>query len=259
LRRYVHIGTGNYNAKTARIYEDMGLLTSSPQMGDDVSNLFNWLTGYSLKKAYRSIIVSPHETRQRMIDMIEREISVSRPNAPGHIVLKMNNLVDEAVIDSLYKASQRDVDVDLVVRGICALRPGVPGLSERVTVRSILGRFLEHSRIYYFRNEGNEEIYIGSADMMHRNLDQRVETLVGLTSPQLKQRLKSVLALCFRDNRTSWTLDAEGGWTRVRARDGEDPMSLQAELMRQALARTLTPSQEDLAATRSVDSAQFQP
>ena len=235
LRRYVHIGTGNYNAKTAKIYEDMGLLTSAPQMGADVSNLFNWLTGYSLKKTYRSVIVSPHETRQRMIDMIEREISVSSSDNRGRIAMKMNNLVDEAVVDALYKASQNNVRVDLVVRGICALRPGVPGLSDHITVRSILGRFLEHSRIYYFHNDGNEEVYIGSADMMHRNLDQRVETLVELTSPPLRERLKSILDLSLADNTASWALDADGEWTRVSP-DGESSVSVQAELMRLAAA-----------------------
>ena len=245
LRRYVHIGTGNYNTKTAKIYEDMGLLTSASQMGADVSNLFNWLTGYSLKKTYRSIIVSPHETRQRMIDMIEREISGSRPEARGHIAMKMNNLVDEAVIDALYKASQSHVRVDLVVRGICALRPGVPGLSENIVVRSILGRFLEHSRIYYFHNDGNEEIYIGSADMMHRNLDQRVETLVGLDSPELRQRLKSILGLCLADNTASWELSGDGDWTRVVPKDGEEPVSLQAELMRRATAHSSSASAEE--------------
>lgn len=254
LRRYVHIGTGNYNAKTAKIYEDMGLLTSAPQMGADVSNLFNWLTGYSLKKTYRSVIVSPHETRQRMIDMIEREISVSSSDNRGYIAMKMNNLVDEAVIDALYKASQNNVKVDLVVRGICALRPGVPGLSDQIAVRSILGRFLEHSRIYYFRNDGNEEVYIGSADMMHRNLDQRVETLVGLTSPQLKQRLKSILELCLADNTASWALDGNGEWTRVSP-DGGRPVSLQAELMRVASSRAAKVIREGLSPATSPNEA----
>jgi polyphosphate kinase len=248
VRRYVHIGTGNYNAKTAKIYEDMGLLTAAPQMGADVTNLFNWLTGYSRKKTYRGIIVSPHETRQRIIDMIEREISVSRSDNPGRIAMKMNNLVDEAVIDALYNASQNNVVVDLVVRGICALRPGVPGLSDRITVRSILGRFLEHSRIYYFRNDGNEEVYIGSADMMHRNLDQRVETLVGLTSPQLGQRLKSILELSLADNSASWALGENGRWARVSPGDGRS-VSSQAELMRLAATRAAKSTRERLSPT----------
>ena len=200
VRRYVHAGTGNYNPKTARIYEDLGLLTADPQLGADVTHLFNYLTGYSRKRHYRSLILSPHSTRARVVDMIEQESEMSSPESPGRIILKMNSLVDEAVIDALYRASQGHVDVDLIIRGICALRPGVEGLSERIRVRSILGRYLEHSRILYFRNGGSNEYYIGSADMMHRNLDRRVEALVNVRSAGARKRLEEVLELCLVAN-----------------------------------------------------------
>ncbi|HEU4488925.1 MAG TPA: RNA degradosome polyphosphate kinase, partial [Actinomycetota bacterium] len=193
LRRYVHVGTGNYNPKTARIYEDMSLFTSDREIGADVSDLFNHLTGYSRQHSYRELIVAPDEMRKTLIRMIEREAESSTSKKPGHIAIKVNSLVDERVIESLYAASRAGVQIDLFVRSICALRPGVEGISETIRVRSILGRFLEHSRIYYFRNQGLEEIYIGSADVMHRNLDRRVEVLAPVKAPELSERIKSLL------------------------------------------------------------------
>lgn len=231
LRRYVHIGTGNYNPATARLYEDLGLLTADESLGADIGDLFNYLTGYSRQTDYRSLIVAPHAMRERIVSMIDREAANAAEGKPARIVMKLNNLVDEAVVDALYRASQAGVQVDLLVRAICALRPGVPGLSESITVRSILGRFLEHSRIYYFLNEGDEEVYIGSADMMHRNLDRRVETLVKVERPEMKDRLRSVLELGLADTYFAWDLDAQGRWVPVMPEPGEEAVSLQAELM----------------------------
>jgi polyphosphate kinase len=232
LRRYVHIGTGNYNPATARLYEDLGLLTADESLGADIGDLFNYLTGYSRQTDYRSLIVAPHDMRERIVSMIEREARIAAEDKRAHIVMKLNNLVDEAVIDALYRAAQMGVQVDLLVRAICALRPGVPGLSESITVHSILGRFLEHSRIYYFSNDGNEEVYIGSADMMHRNLDRRVETLVRVERPETKSRLRSVLETGLTDRCNAWSLNSQGGWTPLRAGPDEPEISLQAVLMR---------------------------
>ncbi|MDQ3345835.1 MAG: RNA degradosome polyphosphate kinase, partial [Chloroflexota bacterium] len=189
IRRYVHIGTGNYNPTTARTYEDLGLLTADETLTADVNHLFNLLTGYSRRSEYERLIVAPINMRRRVIEMIEREGQRSTLEAPGRIMWKLNSLVDEAVIDALYDASRAGVEIDLVVRAICGLRPGVPGLSDTIRVRSILGRYLEHSRVYWFGNGGNPEVWIGSADMMHRNLDRRVETLVRVDDPRIKVRL----------------------------------------------------------------------
>lgn len=235
LRRYVHIGTGNYNPTTARVYEDLGLLTSDETLGADIGALFNYLTGYSRQSSYRSIIVAPYEMRKRVIDMIEREAAISNKGATARIVLKLNHLVDEAVIDALYAASLAGVQVDLLVRGICALRPGVAGLSENIRVRSILGRFLEHSRVYYFRNGGEEQLLIGSADMMHRNLDRRVEALVRVQSTELKKRLKSILDLAFADTLSAWSLDRNGQWHAPRPDSNGTGISLQERLTRDAV------------------------
>ena len=234
LRRYCHIGTGNYNPKTARIYEDIGLLTSDPNLGADVSNLFNFLTGYSRMTTYSSLVTSPHMTRNRIVGLIEREISVSSPERPGHIMMKMNSLIDEKIVDALYRASLANVRVDLWIRGICALRPRVEGLSENITVRSILGRYLEHSRIFYFQNDGSDEFYIGSADMMHRNLDRRVEALVNVVADAPRHRLKEVLDLCMRDNVAAWDLGPDGVWTKLNPPSPEEALSVQEELMRRA-------------------------
>jgi polyphosphate kinase len=234
LRRYVHVGTGNYNPMTARIYEDIGLLTADPQLGADVSDFFNYLTGYSRETAYQSLIVSPHQTRDRVIDMIEREISLATPENPGYIAMKLNSLIDEPLIDALYRASENNVDVDLLVRSICALRPNVAGMSERIRVRSILGRYLEHSRILYFHNGGGEELYIGSADLMHRNLDRRVEVLVAVRAPENKRRLKEILDLSFAATTSAWALGSNGHWSRLNPPEGKEAIDLQVELMQRA-------------------------
>jgi polyphosphate kinase len=236
IRRYVHIGTGNYNPKTARIYEDFGLLTADPELGADVSDLFNHLTGYSRQPSYRSIIVAPNGMREGVMALIDREMQRTEEGAAGRIVMKLNSLVDEAVIDALYRASQSGVEIDLIVRGICALRPGVPGLSETIRVRSILGRFLEHSRILAFGHAAGSDVYIGSADMMHRNLDRRVEVLVRVTSEAAKSRLFSLLELALADNRSAWHLGPDGKWTRPEP-DDSHAVDLQKELMRVAVGR----------------------
>ena len=178
LRRYVHIGTGNYHPKTARLYEDMGLLTTDPAVGEDVSNVFNVLSGYSMNTTYNRLLVAPHSIRTGLVERIEREVAHHRAGRPARVRFKCNSIVDEGIIDALYRASQAGVPVDIWVRGICAVRPGVPGLSDNIRVHSVLGRFLEHSRAYEFANGGDTETWIGSADLMHRNLDRRVEVLV---------------------------------------------------------------------------------
>ncbi|MDO5645153.1 MAG: RNA degradosome polyphosphate kinase [Dermabacter sp.] len=214
LRRYCHVGTGNYHPKTARLYEDYGLLTCDEQVGEDVTRLFNQLSGYAPNTHFKRLLVAPRNVRAGLVDLIEREIEHARASRPAGIRIKCNSMVDEAVIDALYLASQAGVQVDVVVRGICALRPGVPGLSENIRVRSILGRFLEHSRVFTFVNGGDALVYIGSADMMHRNLDRRVEALVSITDPSHKRQLIEMLDLQLADSTQSWHLGPEGHWER---------------------------------------------
>ena len=214
LRRYCHIGTGNYHPKTARLYEDFGLLTCNPVVGDDVSNLFNVLSGYSLHTEYARLLVAPHSVRSGLIERIEREIEHHREGRPARIRLKCNALVDERVIDALYRASQAGVQVDIWVRGICAMRPGVFGLSEMTRVISILGRFLEHSRAFCFENGGDPETWIGSADMMHRNLDRRVEALVLLKDPEHVAHVGELFDLAFDPRTSVWDLHPDGAWVR---------------------------------------------
>ena len=236
LRRYVHIGTGNYNPLTARVYEDFGLLTADETLSADVGALFNYLTGYSRQASYGSLIVAPYEMRNRILSLIALVASRTNKSEPGRIAIKLNHLVDESVIDALYAASQAGVKIDLLVRGICAARPGVPGLSDSMRVRSVLGRFLEHSRVFYFANGGEEEVLIGSADMMHRNLDRRVEALVRVSSPELRERLKTVLDLAFAEDCLAWTLDAHGEWhSPDPAPDDDAGISHQLHLMRDAI------------------------
>ncbi|WP_424346439.1 RNA degradosome polyphosphate kinase [Kocuria sp. CH-021] len=239
LRRYVHIGTGNYHPSTARFYEDLGLLTCDPEVGEDVSRLFNQLSGYAPKTTFQRLLVAPRSVRSGLIDLVEAEIRHHRAGRPARIQVKCNSIVDEAVIDALYRASQAGVPVDVVVRGICALRPGVPGLSENIRVRSVLGRFLEHSRVFAFCNAGAPLVYIGSADMMHRNLDRRVETLVRITDPQQAEALVRLLARYVSDGTASWHLDAEGVWTRHhRDAEGNPLVDVQEHLLRsRALGR----------------------
>jgi len=211
IRRYCHIGTGNYNSKTARLYEDIGLLTAAPDIGADLTDLFNTLTGYSRKLSYRNLLVAPHGIRKGIIERVDREISAHRETGNGRIRLKMNALVDEQVIDALYRASQAGVRVEVVVRGICALRPGVEGFSENISVRSILGRFLEHSRIIHFH--AIDEFWIGSADMMHRNLDRRVEVLAQVKDPRLTAQLNDIFESALDPATRCWELGPEAPWT----------------------------------------------
>jgi polyphosphate kinase len=210
IRRYCHIGTGNYNSKTARLYEDIGLLTADPDIGADLTDLFNTLTGYSRKLSYRNLLVAPHGIRVGIIERINREIAAHQETGNGHIRLKMNSLVDEQVLDALYRASQAGVRVEIVVRGICALRPGVEGFSENITVRSILGQYLEHSRIFNFR--AINEFWIGSADMMHRNLDRRVEVLVQVKDPRLTAELDDIFESALDPATRCWELGPDGQW-----------------------------------------------
>lgn len=228
IRRYCHIGTGNYNGKTARLYEDVGLLTASPEIGADLTDLFNSLTGYSRKVSYRNLLVAPHGIRTGIIDRVEREIAAHREHGGGRIRLKMNALVDEQVIDALYRASMADVRVEVVVRGICALRPGAEGFSENIAVRSILGRFLEHSRIMHF-NRINE-FWIGSADMMHRNLDRRVEALVQVKDPRLTSYLDDLFESALDPATRCWELGPDGQWT-ASPQEGHTVRDHQVSLM----------------------------
>ncbi|NAZ83065.1 RNA degradosome polyphosphate kinase [Kineococcus sp. R8] len=214
LRRYCHVGTGNYNPKTARVYEDLGLLTDDVQVGEDLTRLFNQLSGYAPKTAFKRLLVAPRSLRTGLVDRVDREIENHRLGQPAGVKIKVNSIVDEAVIDSLYRASQAGVDVDVIVRGICALRPGVEGLSERIRVRSVLGRFLEHSRVFWFANGGDPIAMIGSADMMHRNLDRRVEAVVRLGDPRHVREISTLLDLCMSEETSSWHLGPDGSWSR---------------------------------------------
>ncbi len=217
LRRYCHIGTGNYHPKTARAYEDFGLLTSKPDVGEDVSNLFNVLSGYSRNTEYQRFLVAPHSVRAGLIERIDREIAHQMAGRAAGIRFKCNALVDEEIIDALYRASSVGVPVEIWVRGICALRPGMPGFSDTIRVRSILGRFLEHSRAYCFANGGNHSVWIGSADLMHRNLDRRVETLVSLADPEQIAEVYDLFDLAFSADTAAWDLDSNGQWHRQLA------------------------------------------
>lgn len=228
IRRYCHIGTGNYNPKTARLYEDVGLLTADPDIGADLTDLFNSLTGYSRKVTYRNLLVAPHSVRKGIIERIEREVEAAKRGADARIRLKANALVDEQVIDALYRASQAGVRVEVVVRGICALRPGVPGYSDNIVVRSILGRFLEHSRIIHFR--AIDEYWIGSADMMHRNLDRRVEVMAQVKDSRLTAQLDDIFESALSPATRCWELAEDGHWTAL-PQEGHTVRDHQVSLM----------------------------
>jgi polyphosphate kinase len=230
LRRYCHIGTGNYNPKTARIYEDLGILTADPRVGADLTDLFNTLTGYSRQTAYRTLMVAPHGIRTGLVEKIRREARNAAAGEPAGIRLKVNALVDEEIIDALYEASGAGVPVELLVRGICALRPGVPGLSDNVRVRSIVGRFLEHSRLISFVNAGDPEWWIGSSDLMHRNLDRRVEVLLRVCDETAQKELAAIFDAAMAPGVRCWELGSDARWTRTGTRD------YQAELMSWATA-----------------------
>jgi polyphosphate kinase len=223
IRRYAHIGTGNYNNKTARMYEDLGLFTADQDVCADLTDLFNVLTGYSRQTEYRSLLVAPSGVRTGLIERIEREVAHAEAGRRARIQIKTNHLVDEQLIDALYRASAAGVRVDLLVRTFCTIKAGVPGLSENIRVRSILGRFLEHSRICYFANDGRSEYFIGSCDLMHRNLDRRVETLVKVTDATAREHLRSMLDAAFSPRTSAWDLQGDGEWVRSddKASDGD--------------------------------------
>ncbi|OLT50447.1 RNA degradosome polyphosphate kinase [Cellulosimicrobium sp. CUA-896] len=242
LRRYCHVGTGNYHPKTARLYTDHGLLTCDPDVGQDLTRLFNQLSGYAPQSRFHRLLVAPRTVRSGLVERIEREAAAARAGREAWVKIKVNSVVDETTIDALYRASQAGVTIDLVVRGICAVRPGVPGLSENIRVRSILGRFLEHSRIFAFANsagpeigegpESGPELFIGSADLMHRNLDRRVEALVRISDPDQVRELLDLIDTSMADGTASWRLHADGTWERPASdRDGNPLVDLQASLV----------------------------
>ncbi len=233
IRTYAHVGTGNFNPITARLYTDIGLFTCDPEITQDIAELFNFLTGHSKQTGFRKLVVAPMNLREAILERIQRETDVHRKTKPGRIIFKLNSLVDPEVIDALYEASQVGVQIDLIVRGICCLRAGVPGLSDNITVRSIVGQFLEHSRVYYFDNGGNFEALIGSADLMRRNLDRRIETLVPVTDEtQLRYIRETLLEAYLKDNTNSWLADGEGVYRRVSRGPNEKPFVAQEYLMK---------------------------
>jgi len=246
VREYVHIGTGNYHPKTARLYTDFGLFTADPEIGADVAEMFNFLTGYGRPAAYRKVLVSPTTMRNRIVEEIEATVEAHRAGKEARIALKMNSLVDAGCIRALYEASRAGVKVDLNVRGICCLRPGVPGVSENIRVVSIVGRFLEHSRVYAFQRGEETRVLMGSADLMPRNLDSRVELVAPVEAPELRAELLDVLERCFAENANAWELGADGEWTRLSV-SGEERHSVQEELRERHAARAA----EQLAAATS--------
>jgi polyphosphate kinase len=236
LRRYLHVGTGNYNVVTARLYTDLGVLTDDQAMAAEVAEVFNYITGYGLPESYPVLSVAPHEMRSDLVKLIEREMSHAEEGRPARLIFKMNSLVDPKIIRLLYRASQAGVETDLVVRGICCLRPGVPGLSDRIRVRSIVGRFLEHSRIYWFANDGDPRVLIGSADLMQRNLNRRVEVLTPVLDPALVSRLEDILAVYLADNVKARIMQPDGSYRRAN-RGPQDP-EIEAQ-------RVFLPARED--------------
>ena len=232
LRRYCHVGTGNYNPKTARYYEDFGLLTARESVGEDLTKLFNQLSGYAPEATFKSLLVAPNGVREGLVERINREIQFKAEGKDARIRIKVNSLVDEQIIDALYKASSAGVPVDILVRGMCALRPGIPGVSDNIRVRSILGRYLEHSRIFSFNGGGDPAVFIGSADMMHRNLDRRVEALVRLSQPDHIREVNGVFDLAMDDKSQSWHLGVDGKWARHQySEDGKYLVDVQDKIM----------------------------
>jgi polyphosphate kinase len=228
MRRYAHLGTGNYNPTTAAFYTDLSLLTANPEMTFAVHNVFNFLTAYSEQPNYNPLLVAPVDLAERVANLIAREADHARAGKPSRIIVKVNSLLDKNMVQELYRASQAGVQVDLIVRGICSLNPGIRGISDRIRVRSIVGRFLEHSRIYYFQNGGEEEIYLGSADWMPRNLHERVEVVFPLRDPLLRDRVKNeILAAYLADNVKARVLQRGGGYIREQAKGKTAPFSSQ--------------------------------
>jgi polyphosphate kinase len=234
LRRYVHIGTGNYNPKTARLYTDLGLLSCREDLGADLTDLFNHLTGYSRQQSYRKLLVAPLNMRDRMIDLLQREIQHQQQHGSGRVIAKMNALVDPQLIQTLYIASQAGVQIDLLVRGVCCLRPGIPSISDNIRVISIIGQYLEHSRIFAFHNHGQPEVLIGSADWMPRNLDRRVEAITPVEAPDLIKQLQEILEILLADNRQAWELQPDGSYIQRHPAENEPERSAQKTLMQRA-------------------------
>jgi polyphosphate kinase len=235
IRRYVHIGTGNYNAKTSNLYTDVGLFSCRPELGADLTDLFNYLTGYSQQRSYRKLVVSPVNTRESFNQLIQQEIDHVQAGKTGRIVAKMNSLVDRLTIANLYRASQAGVSIDLIIRGMCCLRPGVMGVSENIRVISIIGRFLEHSRIYYFQNGGDATVLIGSADWMARNLDRRVEVITPIDDPDISNDLQEILGIMLADNRQAWDMQPDGTYQQRHPQAGTAAESTQQTLMNMAM------------------------
>ncbi|WP_442942319.1 polyphosphate kinase 1 [Nostoc sp.] len=235
IRRYVHIGTGNYNQKTARLYTDLGLFSCREELAADITDLFNFLTGYSLQKSYRELLVAPVNMRDRFLALIHREIENVQNGFSGRIVAKMNALVDPQIITTLYEASRAGVQIDLIIRGVCCLRPGLKDISENIRIISIIGRFLEHSRIFYFHNNTQEEIYIGSADWMRRNLDRRVEVITPVKDPDIAKDLQEIMGIMLADNRQAWELQADGTYIQRHPYDDSPEANSQKILMNMAL------------------------
>jgi len=238
VRNYVHIGTGNYHSATARLYTDFGLFTTDEAIGVDVAELFNYLTGFGRPSGYRKVLVAPSYLRSAILGEIAQAVAAHTPEAPSRITIKINSLVDRACIAALYGASRAGVRVDLNVRGICCLRPGVPGVSENIRVVSVVGRLLEHSRVYAFEYNGAQKVYISSADLMPRNLDNRVELAVPIEDPALRAQVLDVVALCLSDNHNAWDLGPDGAWTRRIPPGPELTVNAQETLMRRHSART---------------------
>jgi len=233
LRRYVHLATGNYNPATSTVYTDLGLLTADDQIGEDVTALFNYLTVYSEPESFNKLLIAPVTLRPRMLELIAREAENALAGKPARIIAKLNRLADREIVAALYEASQAGVQIDLIVRGVCTLRPGIPGLSENIKVRSIVGRLLEHSRTYYFENAGDPEVYIGSSDWMPRNLDRRVEVISPVQDTHLKKFLaQDYLGAYLNDNVKSWNLESDGRYTRVQRGPDEPECNAQMSFQR---------------------------
>ena len=238
IRRYVHIGTGNYNPKTARIYTDVGLFSCREELGADVTDVFNFLTGYSRQKAYRQLLAAPVNMRERFLNLINREKENVQNGFSGRIVAKMNSLVDPLIIEALYEASRAGVQIDLIIRGICCLRPGLKDVSENIRVISIVGRFLEHSRIFYFYNNDDEQIFLGSADWMPRNLDRRVEVITPIQDSDISKDIQEILGIMLADNRQAWELQPDGSYIQRKPREDFPEAGSQKELMQIAVSKS---------------------
>lgn len=237
IRRYVHIGTGNYNPKTAKLYTDLGLISCRDELGADLTDLFNFLTGYARQKRFSKLFVAPGTLRDRMMDLIQREVDHVQAGGTGQIIVKMNALVDLGMIQALYRASQAGVEIDLIIRGICCLIPGIQGVSDNIRVISVIGRFLEHSRIFYFYNQGQEAIFMGSADWMPRNLDRRVEAVTPIEDPRLMDELKAILHIMLEDNRQAWDMQSDGSFIQRQPAKNEPERGTHARLMERARLR----------------------